>query len=123
MFKTLKRALTHHIQTMDHNFMCLDLSLSPTDDLYIRRLETLGMSIDRLRFTLEGLPISHELIERVVLHNIRTQVTTISTNIQLLHLKYKVSPTELIYLETILTECQGFTEALENTKALATAMI
>ena len=125
MFKILKRTLTHSIQTMDHHFMCLDLSLGTATDLQIRRLDALGISIDGLRFLLEGLPMSRELVDRVVLHDIRNQLARISTDAQLLFVSYKATLgcEAKSYLEGILIECERITEALEKTKTLATATI
>ena len=125
MFKTLKRTLTHDVQTMDHHFMCLDLSLGSATDLQIHRLEALGIGIDGLRFLLEGLPMSRELVDRAVLHDMRNQLAIISTDAQFLFLSYKgtLGCEARSYLEAILNRCERITEALERTKAPVAEMV
>jgi hypothetical protein len=120
MCKTLKRTLTQSIRMIDYDFMCLDLSTRSTVSLEIHRLEALGTNIDQLRLTLEGLPLSEDIFDRRILHELRQQISMISTRTQLLCLKYKdrLKTDALSYLDKILAECEHMIKVLENRASL-----
>jgi hypothetical protein len=122
MPKTLKRTLTQSIRMIDYDFMCLDLSTRSTSSLELRQLEALGMNIERLQLTLEGLPSSQDACGRRIRHELRQQISIISTRTQLLGLKYKdrLEADALVHLSKILVECEHMIEVLEKLKQAAT---
>jgi hypothetical protein len=123
MFQTLNVTLTHYSQLMGCNFIYLDLSLPHAVHGQIPHLEKLGLSINRLQSTLEKLPLSGHTIDRTLLHDIRNELSVISTRGQLLRVK---SATELgsgssQYLQNILTACDLFIKAVKTNEEYATS--
>jgi hypothetical protein len=119
MRSTLKRTLLYHLQMLQRDFMCLDLSIAQGSDMQIRSLETLGLSIDRLRMIVDSTPTSQCVLCSVIRHNIFNQVTVISGFAQLLQEK-RVGPLaneSKLYIEKILAARMHIEAALLTDKA------
>jgi hypothetical protein len=84
MYTTLKRTLTQHLQALEHDFMCLDLSIVDWNDIQMRRLDSLRLSVDCLRFTIEGFATTSEPLPSVIQDEICSQIVTIADIAQLL---------------------------------------
>jgi hypothetical protein len=84
MYTTLNRTLTQHLQTLEHDFMCFDLSIVGWNDIQIRQLESLRLSISCLRFTIEGFASSHRPLPSIIQDEICNQIVTIADIAQLL---------------------------------------
>jgi hypothetical protein len=84
MYTTLNRRLTQHLQTLEHNFMCLDLSIANWNDIQMRQLDSLRRSIDCLRFVIEGFAYSHAPLPSLIQDEVCSQIITIADIAQLL---------------------------------------
>jgi hypothetical protein len=84
MYQTVKRSLTQHLQTLDHYFMCFDLSIIDWDDIQMRQLKSLNQSINCLRFLVEGFAQAHEALPSAIENDICSQILTIADLAQLL---------------------------------------
>jgi hypothetical protein len=115
MSQTLKRTLIQSIRLMDYDFMCLHNSVQGVGEAEISRIETLGLSIERLRSILEEIP-AREYADRGRMHDIRTQLSIVSTRTQLLNFKCKekLGSTSISYLGKILAECENINRWLET---------
>lgn len=117
MSQALKHTLIQSLRLMDYDFTCLHRSAQGISGTEISRIETLGLSIERLRSTLEEIP-AREYASRGIVHEIHTQLSIVSTRAQLLHLKCKEKSglTSMSYLEKILAECENVNRRLETYK-------
>jgi len=86
---------------LDHNFMCLDLNIVDWNDIQIRRLESLNLSIDCLRFTAQGFISGDEPLPAVIEDDICNQIITIADIAQLLlhQCANELSPQASAYLQ------------------------
>jgi hypothetical protein len=84
MYITIKRDLTQHLQTLDHYFMCFDLSILDWDDIQMRQLKSLSQSIRCLRFIIEGFAMEHMPLPSVIENDVCNQIVTIADLAQLL---------------------------------------
>lgn len=83
MYHSLKHTLINHLQILDHNFMCLNLSIVDWNEIQVRRLESLNLSIDCLRFTAEGFISGDEPLPSIIEDDICSQIVTIADIAQL----------------------------------------
>jgi len=119
MRSTLKRTLLYHLQMIERDYMCLDLSIAQGSDLQIRSLETLGISIDRMRMIVDSTPVSQHPLCSIIRHDIFNQITIIGGFAQLLQEK-RVGPLASeakLYLEKILVTRMHIETALVADKA------
>jgi hypothetical protein len=84
MYSTLKRSLSQHLQALERHFICLDLSIADWNEIQIRHLESLRVSIDCLHFMIESFASPHEALPPVIQDEISSQVVTIADIAQLL---------------------------------------
>jgi len=84
MYIILKRTLNEHLQALEHDFMCLDLSIVDWNEIQLRRLESLRLSIGCLRFIIEGFASSHAPLPAVIQDEVGSQIMTIADLAQLL---------------------------------------
>lgn len=101
MYTALNRALTQHLQTLEHDFMCLDMSIVNWNDIQMRQLDSLRRSIDCLRFVIEGFAHSHMPLPTLIQDEVCGQIMTIADIAQLLMYRYSndLSDTTASYLE------------------------
>ena len=119
MQSPLKRALTSHLQTLYHDFMCLDLSIVDTNEIQARRLASLNLSIDCLRFTVEGFTFSQESPASIIHEELCGHIMTIADIAQFL-LSQGTSdwPSEAIsYLEAFILTLKQIYDDVEVYKA------
>ena len=119
MNKTLKYTLMHSIQMIDHDFMCLELSIGEATDLQMRSLDTLSISIDKLRSTIHVLPISTNPVCSMVRHDIYNHLTVIGGFAQVLMHKRAgyLAPDTIMYLNKIIETSKQIEAALQAEKA------
>lgn len=91
MYTLLNRRLTQHLQTLEHNFMCLDLSIADWNDIQMRQMDSLRRSIDCLRFVIEGFAYSQAPLPSLIQDEVCSQITTIADIAQLLLHRYSTS--------------------------------
>ena len=115
MSQMLKRTLIQSIRLMDYDFMCLHNSVQGVHEAEISRIETLGLSIERLRSVLEEIP-ARNYADRARVYDVRTQLSIVSARAQLLNFKCKgkLGSASLLYLEKILAECENVNRWLET---------
>jgi hypothetical protein len=116
-------ALRHYTQLMGNHFISLEMGFTPAARLQLPHLEKLGLSINRLQNTLAGLPLSHKLVDRDVLHGIRNELSIIATRAQLLRMKSAVElgSDSRLCLQNIVTAAELFVEALKANDVYATS--
>lgn len=119
MNKIIKCTLTHFIQMIDHDFMCLDLSIAEATELQMHSLETLSISIDKLRSTVQFLPVSNNPVCSMVRHDIYNHLTVIGGFAQVLMHKRAgyLEPDTIMYLNKIIQTSKQIEAALQAEKA------
>ena len=66
MPNTLEATLAHYTQLMRYNFIYLDPGITQTTKAQMPHLEKLGVSVNRLRITLEKLPPSYDSLDKAM---------------------------------------------------------
>jgi hypothetical protein len=119
MRQTLKNTLTQHLQMMDHDYKCLDLSVRPWNEMQIHSLETLRTSLRRLRQTITNSAPSEAPISVALRQDIYNQLAIIGGFVQILLDKQvgEVGYAAANSLEKILNEGRNIKDALESDKA------
>jgi len=118
MRQTLKHTLTQHLQMMDRDYKCLDLSVRPWNELQIHSLETLRTSLRRLRQTVGQFPTSDDPIRVAARQDIYNQLAIIGGFVQILLDKTvgEVGFAATTSLENILNAGRYMKDALEADK-------
>jgi hypothetical protein len=101
-------AFTHDVEILEHSFTCLSLIATQLSDPQRFQLEKLGTSIRHLCVTLTELSLSCGLVDRNTLHDIRNQLSVVSTRAQLLRAKNaaQLGKDTLDHLEKIIRVCE-----------------
>lgn len=120
MRQTLKQTLSHHLQVMEHDYKCLDLSVRPWNEMQIHSLETLRTSLRRLRDTVGKAAVSESPISVAMRQDIYNQLAIIGGFVQILLDRQvgEVGFAATTSLEKILSEGRNMKDALEADKAL-----
>lgn len=84
MRQALKNTLVQHLQAMDHDYKCLDLSVRPWNEMQIHSLETLRTSLRRLRDTVNKTSTSEGPISVAMRQDIYNQLAIIGGFVQIL---------------------------------------
>ena len=107
--------LIHYTQLISYNFLYLKLGITQMSSTPRPHLEKIGRSIDQLKITLEVLSQLQGSIDRGAVHDIRNELSLISSYAQLLNVKYAVElgSGATLYLKNILTVCDLFIQELK----------
>jgi hypothetical protein len=119
MRQTLKQILSQHLQVMEHDYKCLDLSVRPWNEMQIHSLETLRTSLRRLRETVNKAAISESPISVAMRQDIYNQLAIIGGFVQILLDRQvgEVGFAATTSLEKILNEGRNMKDVLEADKA------
>jgi hypothetical protein len=119
MRQSLKHILSQHLQAMEHDYKCLDLSVRPWNEMQIHSLETLRTSLRRLRDTVNKTAVSESPISVALRQDIYNQLAIIGGFVQILLDRQvgEVGFAATTSLEKILNEGRNMKDALEADKA------
>jgi|GEM_PF-1701176 len=118
MRQLLKQALTQHVQVLGRNFKSLDLSVLPWNEVQISSLETLRMSIQRLKQTIGYASPSDGPLDARTRQELYNELTIIIGFSQILFFKEAgdLSLLSSAALQTILKTSAQIQDALEADK-------
>ena len=119
MRQSLKNTLIQHLQAMDHDYKCLDLSVRPWNEMQIHSLETLRTSLRRLRDTVSKTSVSESPISVAMRQDIYNQLAIIGGFVQILLDRQvgEVGYAATTSLEKILTAGRNIKDDLEADKS------
>lgn len=77
MYAIMKRTLIQHLQTLEHYFFCLSLSIIHWNEIQMRQIESLNQGIGCLRLTIEAFASISAPFPSVIEDDLYSQIVTL----------------------------------------------